>query len=57
MLGMMALMGYFGYIFLAAAGGYLFDHWRNNGPFMLYAVLMTVSLIYIIRIYNTRIKG
>lgn len=57
MLGMMALMGYFGYVILAGGGGYLFDHWRANGPFILYAILMIICFSLITKIYNSKIKN
>jgi len=55
MLGFTVLVGYVGYVLIATVGGYLFDHWRKNAPFMMYAVLSIVALVWSIKIYKTKL--
>jgi len=57
MLGVIQMIGYIGYVIIATGGGYLFDHWRKNAPFMLYAVLSFLALIWSLKIYKTRLAS
>lgn len=57
MMGVLNLMGYLGYVIIASGGGYLFDHWTKNAPFILYAALLTIAFVFVLWIYVKRIKG
>lgn len=56
MMGVLNLMGYLGYVIIASGGGYLFDHWKKNAPFILYAALLTIAFVFVVWIYVKRIK-
>jgi len=55
MLGFTMLVGYVGYVLIATIGGYLFDHWRKNAPFMMYAALSIIALAWSLKIYKTKL--
>jgi len=54
--GIQALIGYVGYVIIASLGGFLFDHWTHNAPFILYTILMSLALVFITCIYFKKIK-
>jgi len=56
MFGIQTLIGYIGYVIIASGGGFLFDHWTHNAPFVLYTILLSVALILIFMIYFLKIK-
>jgi len=56
MFGIQTLIGYIGYVIIASGGGFLFDHWTHNAPFVLYTILLSVALILIFLIYFLKIK-
>ena len=56
MLGMTLLVAYFGYVIIASGGGFLFDHWRKNAPFLMYAVISVIAFFWVWIIYSTKLS-
>ena len=57
MMGVFNLMGYIGYVIIALGGGFLFDHWRKDAPFVLYACLLVLALVLVVCIYFSKMRG
>lgn len=57
MMGVLNIVGYIGYVIIASGGGFLYDNWRKDGPFLLYSLLLLIALAFIVRIYVKNIKG
>jgi MFS family permease len=51
-IGMFSLFGALGIMFVAMAGGYLFDAWRPTGPFALVAVANVVVFTLALLLYS-----
>jgi MFS family permease len=45
--GIATSMGVIGAIFMFVAGGYLHDIWRTDAPFLIYALIITISTIIV----------
>lgn len=56
MLGITLLVAYFGYVIIASGGGFLFDHWRHNAPFLMYTAISVIALIWVWLIYTFRLS-
>ena len=48
MIGFKGFMGHIGYFFIAIGGGFLYDYWRKDGPFIMCTTLLTFALIIIL---------
>ena len=57
MMGVFNLMGYIGYVIIASGGGFLFDNWRKDAPFVLYAMLLLIALVLVVWIYFKKMRG
>lgn len=49
------MFGMVGYLFLSNVGGYLYDHVDKKMPYVLYEIMMGISLIFIF-IAHMRLK-
>ncbi len=56
MFGIQTLIGYVGYVIIASGGGFLFDHWTHNAPFVLYTILLSLALVSVVSLYHFKIK-
>ena len=49
-IGLFNLSGAIGILVAAKFGGYLFDHWRESGPFILFGLLALVVTLWAIAV-------
>ena len=56
MIGIMGLVGAFGYFLTAIVGGLLYEYWSTNGIFIIGAIIFGISLIVITIIYKIMIS-
>jgi len=57
MIGFTSLVGNVGYFIISFGGGFLYDYWRKEAPFLICATLLTLSIVLITRVYQTKIAG
>ena len=50
MIGFAQMVGYIGYFVIATGGGYLYDNWRKDGPFIICCGLLGVAVALVLRI-------
>ena len=50
MIGFAQMVGYIGYFIIATGGGYLYDNWRKDGPFIVCCGLLGVAVILVLKI-------
>lgn len=48
MLSLMGIAGYFGYFILTSGGGFLYDHWRKDGPFIVCIIILVVASMMVL---------
>jgi len=56
---MMSVSGFIGNIahfIMATLGGFLFDNWRKDGPFLVCTFLLVVAMILVTKIYYSKIQ-
>jgi MFS family permease len=54
MMGISAIFGVIGVVTVMILGGYLFDNWTRNGPFLLYFMLILITLIIVLFLRSKR---
>jgi len=47
LMGISAIFGVTGVVIVMVLGGYLFDTWSRNGPFLLYFMLISITAIIV----------
>ena len=51
MIAFTGMIGYIGYFIIATGGGFLYDHWMKNGPFIVCTGLLGVAAVLVLVIY------
>ena len=54
--GVASLFGVLGILIISLLGGYLFDIWDRNSPFLIFEIFTAVGLVVLIKIFFTRVK-
>jgi MFS family permease len=57
MIGFTGLAGYIGFFIIASGGGFLYDHWRKDAPFIICSVLLILALLVVLRIHKVMIAS
>jgi len=57
MISFSGFVGSIAHFIMASLGGFLYDNWRKDGPFLICALLLGVAMILIARIYFTKLHG
>ena len=52
MIAFTGMIGYIGYFIIAMGGGFLYDHWMKNGPFIVCTGLLGVAAVLVLVIYS-----
>lgn len=55
MIGFKGLVGHIGYMILTVGGGFVFDAWRKDGPFIICSIMLTVAMFAIYAVYRLKI--
>jgi len=54
--GISNIFGFIGAILILSLGGYLRDHWRNDASFLIYWMLLGLTLILVVFLYIFKIR-
>lgn len=57
MIGFKSLVGHIGYFVIAVGGGFLYDYWRKDGPFILCTILFIVTLGLVLLVHKKMIAN